>query len=787
MVSERRARATGRAVRGALRADSTPHHERTAMPPEVKLENPESFLAAISDKSVCHPSIGPELPGVSFASSQSIAGDVLSVNLHGKLGLSAFNSKDDKDEDGVFGELTNDLPADALRPQLQLPASGAYLKYRASAGLKAAAQGQTLGSLGFALEGGFDAILADYHLHTCPEKTRDAVGADLLNLRTSLRLKDVLALAPGEAVTQQVVGRLSAAVEVSWSDVFTGQVGALARLAGPNTSVLFKVNAGASVKASVSLRDEFLLAFSRVDAERWRVGLHKARTRDAALGLDLGVSVAFADPAQVEGILNAASEGVIGQPLSRVDALLKKASLENLSAEERELADFLLDRLGLTRVTATIETIRTRIAGIREKIRETIEAVATAKIALGFVYEYRRMRQDTTVGQCLVPKAAVERHHAALVRGRFEELFADAASQIGGAKLEHFLYQKTIKSEASWGFSLSIGKWVTIGGKDTKTLLNVDRLSASGKIQRSFVGTRAYREAGDARDRWGGDLSASMPGFSRDTDPAVSEFETSVSLSRFDEQARLDKERLSAWLDLAVLWDVVSEADVARVHASLKDAGAIGKKCSVVAQVAVPHTAFAIMRMRIAAANASEFGAFLGAAMPWSEEPGRQTVAARRRLYGPLWERFLADSENVHRDGRQFVPMARKHLIDQGFRNLADMEQLYLLTPLRPHDANVFAGTIDLNPHTFQNCRDFFIGVKALNAGVLSGKPDQGTFQHVFDDMQSLWRQGHHVLAAGAYLVEIARVTAVLKDVVRSMSITIGAGGNNEQIVAITR
>lgn len=755
------------------------------MPPEVKLEDPETFLQLISDKGICDPSIGPDLPGASIAASQSLAGDVLSVNLHGELRLRAFNSKDDVDEDGVFGEVTNDLPADALRPQLQLPDSGALLKYRASAGLKAKTQGKTLGSLGFALEGGFDVVLADYHVHGCDESTRSAVIHDLTRLRTSLRLKDVLALAPGEAVTQQVVGRLSAAVELSWSDVFTGQAGALSRLAGPNASVLFNVTAGATVRATVSLSDEFLLAFSRVDADRWRVGLHKARTREAALGLELGVTVAFADEKQVEGILNAAIEGVIGRPLAEVDALLKKASLDNLSAAERRVAEFLLERLGLDRVTATIETIRERVADVRERIRDTVKSVAEAKAALGFVYEYRRMRQDTTVGQCLVSKAAVERHHKALVRGRFDELFSEAAGGAPGVTLEHFLYQKTIKSQASWGFSLAIGKWLAIGSRDTRTLLTVDRLSASGKVQRAFVGTRAYRETGDDVDRWAGDLSASMPRFSRDAVPAVSEFQTGVALSRFDEHSRLKPDALSAWLDLAVLWDVISDADVGRIRESLE--GAIGRKCSMVAQVAFPHRAFAIMRTRIAPANPREFGAFLGAAMPWSGEPGRQTVALRRRLYGPLWERYLADPDNVHRDGRQFVGVARQHLISQGFRNLADMEHLYLVTPQRPHDGTVFAGTIDLNPRTFQNCCDFFNGVKTLNIGVLSGQPDAGVIKEVFGKMQSLWRQSHHVLAAGAYLIEIARVTAVLDETVRSMSITIGAGSSTGQTVVISR
>jgi len=753
------------------------------MPPEVKLQDPESFKALISNKSVCDPSVGPNLPGAAIAPGQSFAGDVLSVNVHGEMSLRAFNSTDDEDEDGILGEIADDLPVDALPPQLQLPADGAYLKYRAAAGLKAAGQGQTLQSLGFTVEAGLDVILADYHLHRCSETTRDAVVADLKNLRTSLRLKDVLNLGPGEAVSQQVVGRVSASVEVSWSDVFTGPIGPLARLAGSGAAVLLKVSAGASVKASVSLSDDFLLTFSRVDVQRWRVGLRKARTRDAALGLDLGVSVEFADPEQVAGILGAALEGVIGEPLDRVDAILAKASLEDLSPAERRIADFLIARLGLDRSVATIETVREKIEGIRARITDAIEAVAKAKLALGFAYEYRRIRQDTTVGQCTVTRGGLEKHHAALVRGRFEELFSDASSRQGGAVLEHFLYQKTIKTEASWGFSLSIGKWVSIGGKDAKTLLRVDRLSASGKVQRAFVGTRGYRETGDNRDRWGGDLSASMPGYSRDAVPAVSEFETGIALGRFDSQNRLKDDMLSAWLDLAVLWAIVSDGDAARAREALSDA--LGKKCAMVAQVAVPHAAFATMRPRIAAASAREFGAFLGAAMPWSEEPGRQSVALRRRLYGPLWERYLADPDNVHRSGRDFVPAARRHLIDQGFPNLADMEQLYLLTRQRPHDANVFAGTIDLNPHTFQNCRDFFNGVKDLNMGVISGQPDHGTIKGVFDKMQSLWTQGHHVLAAGAYLVEIARITAVLKDVTRSMSITIGVGGNNEQVVVI--
>ena len=752
------------------------------MPTEVKLQNRESFGALLSNKPLGDPAVGPDLPGAALAADQSFGGGVLSVNLHGTLSLHAFNSPDDKDDDGILGEAATDLPVDTLPPQVQLTSDTAYLKYRAQAGIKAAAEGTTLGSLGFAIEGGIDLILADYHRHPRTTGTREAVLDDIRRLRTSLRLADVLELEPGEAVSQQVVGRLSAAVEVSWSDVFMGPIGPLARLAGPGASVLVKVSAGASVKASVSLSDDFLLVFSRVNDQRWRVGLRKARTREAALGLEAGVSVEFADPAQIEAILGAALEGVIGEAVSKVDAILAKATLEELSPAQRKVAAFLIERLGLDQAVSTLDTIRAKIDEIRKTIKKTIEDVAAAKVKLGFVYQYRRMRQDTTVAQCTVTRAGLTRHHPNVVRGRFAELFAEAATGVGGSVLEHYLYQTTVKSERSWGFTLSIGKWITVGGRDRKTLLRVDRRSATGKVQRAFVGTRGYREVGQDQDRWSADLSASMPGYSRAPVPLVSEFESGVAFNWFEIAKKLDDDTLSQWLDVGVLWGAIAESDTARLRDSLTDG--LKKRCSVVAQVAFPHEAFSILRTRIAAAGVKEFGAYLGAAMPWSREPGRQSVMLRRKLYGPLWEAYLSNSDNEHRSGRDFARMARRHLASQGFDDLANMEHLYAGTT-RPHDGNVFCGLIDLNPHTIQNCRDFFNGVKRLNLDVLSGAPDNGAMARVFEEMENLWRQSHHVRAVGAYLCDIARSTGVLTHVSRSLAITVGVGAPTEQVIVV--
>ena len=122
-----------------------------------------------------------------------------------------------------------------------------------------------------------------------------------------------------------------------------------------------------------------------------------------------------------------------------------------------------------------------------------------------------------------------------------------------------------------------------------------------------------------------------MPGYSRAPVPLVSEFETGVALNWFEAEKKLDDDTLAAWLDLGVLWGALAESEMSRVTDTL--AGALKKPCSVVAQVAFPPPAFAIMRTRIAAGAVKEFGAYLGAAMPWSREPGRHSALLRRKLY----------------------------------------------------------------------------------------------------------------------------------------------------------
>jgi hypothetical protein len=741
------------------------------VPVDVKLLKPEDAKVLLSTKPLGDPAVGPSLVDAVVAADQSFAGKAITVSLGGTLSIRAFNSADDEDEDGVLGEPSDEAPGGALAPQLRLTSADAFVKYRCAATVKATAAGTALSSLGFDFEGSAELVLADYQRHPRTADTRTAVLRGLTALRSSLRLADVLdELRPNEAVSQQLLGRLSAGVEVSWADVFSGPIGPVARLAGTATPFLVKVSAGATLSARVSLTDDFILVFARESDDRWRVGVRKARTRDAAIGLDLGVDVQL-DRTQLEAVVGAVIDGVLGERLARVEALVASGgALESLPDAQQKLAHALLDRFGLS-ATPTLEAVRERVAAIKAGVAQAVAEVARAKLSAGFAYEYRRVRQDTTIAQCVLTRAGLTAHHPELVRGNIGPTLADAAAGVNGASLERFLNEKRLRTERSWGFSLSIGKWQA-GSRDTKTITRVERTSAAGLRQHSFLGVRAYAATGEPKPKWSVDFAAEMPAFSRSlSGPLMSEFQYGLSFAWFEDTKKLKDDTLDEWLDLAVLWGACTESELPRHRETLAEA--LKKKCSIVAQLTLPPEAFGIVRERVAAAEATELGASLGAAMPWMNLAGRQSVALRRRLYGPLWASYLADPDHMHRSGRDFSQAARQHLGAQGFEPLGNLERMYQITPTRSGDPLTFAGSIDLQPSTIQNCHDFFNGVRLLQTNVLSAAPAAHVMGRVFEQMEELFGQHLHVRALGGYLLEVARATGVLRHTGRSLAFTV--------------
>ena len=470
------------------------------MPVDVKLLKPEDAKVLLSTKPLGDPAVGPALVDAVVAADQSFAGKAITVSLGGTLSIRAFNSEDDEDEDGVLGEPADEAPGGGLAPQLRLTPNDAFVKYRCAATVKATAAGTALGSLGFDFEGSAELVLADYQRHPRTADTRTAVFEGLTALRSSLRLADVLdELRPNEAVSQQLVGRLSAGVEVSWADMFSGPIGPVARLAGTAAPLLINVSAGATLSARVSLTDDFILVISRESDDRWRVGVRKARTRDAALGPRPRASRCSSIRSNWRRFSARSSTRVLGERLARVEALVTSGgALERLPDAQQKLARALLDRFGLSSTPTPRGTARSRGRDQGAASRRLSPRWRRRSSAMGFAYEYRRVRQDTTIAQCVLTRAGLTAHHPELVRGNIAPTLADAAAGVNGASLERYLNEKTLRTERSWGFSLSIGKWQA-GSRDTKTITRVERTSAAGLRQHSFVGVRAYIGDGGAQ------------------------------------------------------------------------------------------------------------------------------------------------------------------------------------------------------------------------------------------------------------------------------------------------
>lgn len=742
------------------------------MPEQLKLLNP----GAVRDLLTPLPlggvnGIDSEALAVELAPAQSFAGEALTASVRTGFSIRAFNSPDDEDEDGVVGAPPLEATEVDFSPHLEVDASTAYLKYRGEVALKAKVTGTPLRELGFELDGEAALVLSDYRRHPPSAPTRDTVFGDILALRCTLRLADVLALGEREAVAQQMAGRVSATLEFAWSDVISASAGRLTSLIGAAGPVGVRTSAGATLTVRVSFADDFVLVFSREAADSWRIGLRKARTRAVHLGLALGVKVEV-DAGRLDALLKETFVELVGVDRGVVDKLLGKLSVDKLKAAERAVFTTVAKRLGLDPDNATIERVRERVDRLSAGLEQALAVTIQGKVEAGFVHDYRRIKQTTTILQCLVTKAGMTKHHAAVVRGQFAELLREAESSSAAVRLEHLLYHNSIKTERSWGISLSLGKWAT-GSRDTKTLERIEQVSV-GRAQRrhAYVGERSYEDKDERARQWSVVFSADMPAFVSDAVPRVSAFDIGISLVWHESKAKLDAKTLGRWLDHAVLWGALDESRAEEARERCKEA--LKTKALGVLQLTVPAPVFDIVLAEAAGRGAGSLASALAAAMPWNgDDPFGQIASGRRRVYEALWQQFLEHDGSL--PGREWSRLAVDHLRGQGAGTLANLERFYSQASANP--ASTFGGLIDLNPDTRRQCQAFAAGLQRLHEKRSSGAPDAGVIPQVFEQLEDLWAQSLHVRATGKYLLDIARSAGATAGTTRSFTLTMGTDG----------
>ncbi len=734
-----------------------------------KIAKPADVSQILSDDLLSSASINATPAAIALESHPSLSAADVTFNLDEAMTVTAFNSEDDQDRDGLLMPARAATADNTAAPAIVLSPGRAWLKYRVEAELKATG-GASRGAIGFDLSAGGRVVLSDYRVHDPGERVRAALLHDLSTPRRLAAVLDhVQQLQPGDAIAMQMTGTLKASATVSWTDVFCGRASALMELLGTATPLTVQIQAGLQASVHVTVADDFVVVFAKEGSGAVRAVVRKARSRAVAADVAAKVEAGWVDPAGVTNAAGPLLNAVLGRPYADVKSILDHASLADLSAGDQEFVRALGRRLLGTDVFDRLDTVRARVVEIHDRLPQALEEAARAKVELGFSYEYARISEQESLIDVVLNADALAKCHQPLVRGRIDDLTSAITQSATGIELRSYLNRKTITTEKAWGFTLGIGKWVSIGGKDVVRRSWTERINERGTRQMAFLGTRAYKGSwvGEKR-QWTLDVRADMPRFSRDAVALANEFDFGFNLAWYVDDAKLSRNDLSEWLDLAALWGVVSQADEPQVRDSL--ASGIEQPCEVVVQMTVPAGAVRAMLPALASRSLSAWASPLAAGMPWMNDcEGRRNVGARRDAYAPLWEYEL---QHPRTDARELQLGAANWLEKNGHPDLA------LLEKIRPPESPfTFSGLIFLNGPAAVVCQTFTNGADRLLRAIERNEP-AGAIEQAAGYMQKMAEQSHHFRALGAYLCECAQTSGVLPSVARTLTLTLKKGGS---------
>ncbi|HVS63412.1 MAG TPA: hypothetical protein VMT85_07900 [Thermoanaerobaculia bacterium] len=271
-----------------------------------------------------------------------------------------------------------------------------------------------------------------------------------------------------------------------------------------------RVGVGAEIAARVSFTDDFDLVLSRDRSRQrpYRVSVKKSASRTAGTGAGLGIVAQWDDPQQVERIVGALLHQRLGFAASTLQRLVARAQ-GDLSASDGSLLEKVGEWLGVSTSQA-----KAALEELDQRLRETLHEIATAKIEIGFRYEYSRIETTSALLQVKLSERALSAQHRLLAGGQMSDVLARAEWD-DETELELYLRERHVEQRRSFGFSLGIGPWLRLGDESQRRLLYVEQqvhVGAATATRISYLGQRSYTGTfGRSRAGWKVDLAADMP------------------------------------------------------------------------------------------------------------------------------------------------------------------------------------------------------------------------------------------------------------------------------------
>lgn len=693
-----------------------------------------------------------------------IAGAVFTLRAGGRAEVLAFNGPDDLDPDGVLAPAGSAVAEGGVTPQIELTPDAAWLKVRSQAQVKARGAAG-LSSLGFGLDASAPVAFADYRCHRRRENAMRAAAGDLMAPRFAVRLADVRSLHGREALTLQWGGRLEVTLELPWPELLSAELSALGRHLGLPFPAVLSFATGAVVRLRFSVGDDFLLVFSRGRNRRVRVALRKARARGVGAGLGLAVEAAFADPEAADDLIRQTWAGLLGEEWRTVAKILDRASLERLTPLEREVAKRLAAKLGLAGALDRLAALHERLRRFEAAADAAIRVAALARARAGFGYEYTRIAERSVLVEAQLDDKVLAAHHAALLRGRPDELVRAGAAKRPGVTLERWLQRDVVRRERVSGFSLGLGPW-SIAARDRRALERVRAEDLAGRVRLSYLGAGGYQGRwGEEVTEWQVDFRADMERFVAGPLPRVADFDLGLHLAWRQAWRKLTAADIERLLDAAMLWEALGSGGAAAARARL--AAAVGRPAEAAIQLRFDDHVWRVVLGAVAGEGNERLAGALAAAMPWRRGPAPRTDPERRRkAYAALWAYELEHRGTAAAD---LAEVARRHFAATSAPELGFMEEHFRAVSA----TETFVGLARVaNPGTVDAFADFRAGARLLDDALRSGAEDRGSIERVFRLMLPAWQQSHWVRALGVWLLESARARAVARLVARSLAVT---------------
>lgn len=708
------------------------------------------LVPLIARKPLGDTSLNLKLASGSITSEAHLGGGLpvdFTFHAGGGLLVAALNGKSGLDEAGVVGVQTVKTPAGEFTPPLQFDAAHGWLKYTAAADVKADVAA-TAGMVAFTGGAGQQIAMSDYHRHALGDDLLAAATTDLKTLRSAAVLNHVQNLPEGDALTFQTRGELTASLEIEWSDVFTSEIGSLARLLKSVAPIAIKTTVGATCSVDVSITDSFIVVFARPVGGRLTVAVRKGslKTVDGSAGAK--ISATIANLAAIDKVLDDVVAGLLGTATDRLTALLDNLAARALTANDNALAASIVDRLKL----AGVDAIAKAVANLKTEATSRIQTVVQSKVELSFTYEYHRVSSDVSVFEGEIQDGGPSRElHEELMAGNLAAAFRRKPAEIA---LRRFVNEKSTTVTKAWGFTLGLNKW-RLFGEDRRQVTSVERVDrVTGAVSRSYIGSGGY-----ARNKlsWSVDFAADMP--DARTTPLVGDYRFGLHMAMVRDEQTFDADDLETALDFAALWSICPEASLPFVRSQL--AGVVKQKAEWSFQLRVNDEALRPMLRVLGSMTPRDFAAAAAAAL---DPTVVSSMAERRGIYEPLWQTVLNSPETFN---VETVRLSADTRLKQR-ADLAHRERNVV------SDQSTVAAVVGLDSDWRADCEQFSRGCRLLADAIATQTPDNRKLPEVYGKLVRFWRQSHYVRTLGAVLIDVARSVGQFKGLERSLNLTSG-------------